>query len=204
MVDSTQPAAAEPAPGLDPKAAKLRGVGGWLAFFLLSCFLGPFILAGRTILGWSAIPASQMDALTTLVPAYAVARGFEITGSVVVGFGLLATGLAVVQQRPWAALLAATVLSLLLAFNVSDILLAEWAAWRLIAVLRERGVTLPRESVEDLAGALRALAAALIWLWYFFRSRRVRATFGPVTWRRVAAWIGGRLPETGAPPEPQA
>jgi hypothetical protein len=84
---------------------------------------------------------------------------------------------------------------LLAANYAADIALVEWVTGQLRTALSRKGVTLPREAGVELANELRALLMSLIWLWYFFRSKRVRATFGPVTGQRIGQWLGGRLSE---------
>ena len=195
MTDAPPAASTQADTGLDPALVKPSGVGGWLGWFLLTCFLGPFVLVAQTYLAWINISAEQMAYLTALVPGLAVVTGFELTGSLLVGLALFATGMSIVQKRSYAGVLAASVLCLVAVNYAADIVLGEWVAQRLIAAFAKQGITVPYESGVELARELRALLASLLWLWYFFRSKRVRNTFGPVTWQRVGQWLRGRLAE---------
>jgi hypothetical protein len=176
----------------DPALAKLRGVGGWLSWFLLSCFLGPFVIVGMTWDAWSKLSAGEMRTLVTLTPLFGVDKGFELTGAVIVAVALFAAGLAIAQKRPYAALLAVAVLTLLISFYVADLVLTEWTLGNLRRELLSRGRAMSSDSSVELVKEVRSLLASILWQWYFLRSKRVQATFGPVTLRRVGAWLARR------------
>jgi len=185
-------------PGPDSAPAKLVGVGGWLGSFVVTCFAAPVVMVIGEIEGWRASPAEDFNALSSLVPLFGVIRGFDAAGVFVLGAALAVVGVCILQQRRFAALLAVVVLTELLVFLGCDILLTIRAAGRLNAALARAGVPSAEGGYE--IEMVETIAGTLIWIRYFFRSRRVRVNFGPVTLRRVAAWVAGRGLERGGAP----
>ena len=196
-MSDTAPPAAPARPGPDP-AAKLRGVGGWLAWFAVTCFIAPLGMVGGTLAAWNGLPGPQMDVVTGLVPVFGFVRGFELAGVFTLGAALLVLGVCILQKRRFAALLAVVVLTVLLVFYASDVVLTRVATGQLGAVLARAGRALPQREPDDTIQIARAILATLLWLGYFLRSKRVAATFGPAGWRHVAAWVGGRGTGGGA------
>jgi len=169
----------------DPNLAGLRGVRGWLLLFAVLCFVGGGYAVG-VLVYWSRVSPRTWQALESRVPGFGATTYLALAAMVAVAAAQVAVGILVIRRRPSAALLAvaslvAAVALMLLTSLVSAPVLRELAL--------RRGSSWP-----SLLQLCTGAAVQLSWLAYFFRSRRVRATFGPVTWDRVRLALLGRLP----------
>jgi hypothetical protein len=180
----------EVAPLPDPQATKLKGVAGWLAWFGLGCFLSPVVMVSSTLGSWGAVSHEQMVSLRSYVPIAAFARGFEVGGVSILSAGLLFLGIQLVRQHRSSGVLAVVLLTCLLVYGLAELAILSAMTPGLRSMYAAAGQAVPEESfTESYTSIGRAAAFALTWLLYFLRSKRVQATFGPVSWGRVGQWL---------------
>jgi hypothetical protein len=175
------------------KVKELRGVGGWLAFFTFGCFLSPLVMVGQTVAAWSGLAGASWINLVSMAPLFAFAKGYEISGEIALGASMLALGVLILRKHPAAGQAALIVLTILPVFYLSDMAITAASVSQLHVTLHQMGRPILRSdtSAEDVQ-MLRAVIASLLWLLYFLKSKRVRNTFGPVTWRRAAELLGAK------------
>jgi hypothetical protein len=133
--------------------------------------------------------ASEWVAILALVPSAGAFRAFEIASAVVQAGALWTAAYFLGARRSWAPLFAVVALlgAALLALAVSigtDQLLAQ--------VVQATGRSLDTASAEmnqNIQSLLRQWLLTLIWCSYFFVSKRVANTYGPVSWRRIRDWL---------------
>ncbi len=174
--------------------ASYYGVRGWLALYVLGCFLAPFLVAG--LLVGVVRQAGVWLKLSAIAPVSA--------WGIVFSFGLLIAltcirlwvGIQLLRRRPSGALFAAALLVADCIFIVTAAGFVELMLGEVSTALATKTGSVPTEvqrlEPELLLRTCVALAVALAWLMYFFRSRRVRATYGPVTWPRIRAVLARR------------
>jgi hypothetical protein len=134
--------------------------------------------------------AEDLEALYNLVPWTPVLIKAERVYAFVVGIGFGIMGGAIFSKAPWAAYFG--VLTLGVALIVGTIDVAANLLWlsNLDDALAILGSEVPVDMVVESVGSLgsQTLAPA-IWLAYLFRSKRVRNTFGEVTWTGFRQWL---------------
>ncbi len=194
------------AAGPQAAPASYYGVRGWLALYVLGCFLAPFLVAG--LLVGAARQAGLWLRLSEVAPVSAWGIVFTVGVLVALTCLRLWVGIQLLRRRPSGALFAAALLVADCIFIVTTAGLTELMLGELTDVVATRTGTIPtrlqRLEPDLLLRVCAALAAALAWLMYFFKSRRVRATYGPVTWPRIRAVLAGRPldPLSQAPDRP--
>ena len=181
-VPETTPAGPEVDPRLDPELAKVRGVEGWLALFALGCVVGPFVMLYNAYSEWSTARALDWGRVASKLPGWPFMLGFEVLGYVLSAAAVFWLFIALMRRRSGTESMAVVILTFLLVFDA--VLLALF-----YSVLGD--LPSAADLSESRVGLLRNFIWPLIWLWYFFRSRRVRATFGPVSWSGAMAWASG-------------
>ncbi|MFN7985931.1 MAG: DUF3857 domain-containing protein [Thermoanaerobaculia bacterium] len=160
-------------PVLPPEAdVPLAGLGGWLVLFGFGCVVRPFVIAAEMATSSSAIfRTSTWNSLTSpgggsYHPAWAPLLLGELFANVVLlVFSVLLVAVFFGKKRSF-PVLAAAFLALVFAVVTADA-----AAARLLPE------TARQDDGSAAADAARAGIAALIWIPYVLRSRRVRATF---------------------------
>lgn len=192
-----QPAPAHVTPATNPSvtsavpAPPRNAVRGWLALFGVGCFFGGFLsLAGIT--EWSDIPPGDWVALVSAVPTVSGLRTFSYFYAVASAAGLWWIFYLLIRPRHSTAVWAVVVLAVLLLLGVVNWLWSEAFASQLDQALRASGDTTGFEDSTLRADLLRPVGWTLIWLWYLFRSKRVRNTFGEVSVQRIRAWVSSR------------
>lgn len=182
-------------PRLDPSLAKIRGVGGWLALFEGLCLANAFLLTVSALSNWTESATENFQSLTQLAPSAGLDRTLETAGGITLAAGCLSLFLYLALRRSSAALLAVTVLVALLGYALVEAVLTTAVFGELHRALgRALPVGLQQAEQERYGQIGRGILVSALWLLYFFKSRRVRATFGPVTWARLKVALVGRLP----------
>jgi hypothetical protein len=165
---------------LDPS---LAGVGGWLGLFALGCVVSPLWSFYTLFTEWSLTRTPDWGRATSSFPGLSFTVGFELLGGLLVAVALLALFAALMRTHPDTASIAVVVLTFTLVYEAGQLALL----YSVYSGSVYRG-GLSDELSKSSASLLRSIVWALIWLWYFFRSKRVRATFGPVSWSGAARW----------------
>lgn len=189
-------------PRLDPSLAKLRGVGGWLAWFEGCCVGAAFLATLSVIDYWTGSTAADLEALSSVSPSANFMRTFETGALSAIAAGFLSVGLLLALRHSSAALFAVALLLAVLVYYLVDVWLAGVVYGELHAAIIRAGHTVPDAVLQDeqrgYARVGQAIVASLCWLLYLFKSKRVRATFGRVTWARLGLALVGRLPSAPA------
>ncbi len=170
------------------------GIGGWLALFLFTCFVGPI---GTTLNFIDSLIPETRDDWDYVAQFVTWIRAYVITETVVlaiIGLAFLSLGFVLLRKRPYAPLYAVILLLIGVLYNLSDLLVTTVYQRQVRAALGAIGETLDADAFTDTyAGIGRSVVWLLIWLSYFFTSRRVRNTYGEVSWERIVQWLSGRL-----------
>ena len=168
--------------------ARLRGVGGWLTWFLFLQIVGLLLTLYRIRMIWSVFHGLNWmigEILPALRPTIAMESVLHILSLVIQPIGVVLTARLDRRARQWWMLFYA----LAIAYRVAD-----FAGGQHLLAVRPSivGVEGARRAAEETLFARDmnswALANSILWLLYWCRSRRVRLNFGPVAdgWNRKA------------------
>ena len=181
----TPPAGASESTGTAPLPKS--AAQGWLALFGVGCLVGG-VMSLTSLSEWSSISDSEWQALVSVVPVANGLKSFTYVHAILAAAGLFWLLFLLVKPRPSTPLWAVTVLSVLLILGIATWIWLEAFTSQLTAFLQARGQPMPVEPGWR-SEVLRGVAGPVIWIWYFFRSKRVKNTFGEVTPQRVWNWL---------------
>lgn len=178
---------ATPAGSGPPAPVPPRNVAqGWLALFGVGCFFGG-ILSLLGLSQWADVAPADWIALVARVPGASGLRVFSYLQALASAVGLWWLLYLLVRPRRSTPLWAVLILAALLVLNVIGYVWTDWFMRELSNVLREMGGSMPDPTWRS--DALRGILWPIIWIWYFFRSKRVREGFGPVSVARIQSWL---------------
>lgn len=146
----------------------MRGVGGWLAFFVIAlCVLGPSQLISSTVVGFSTLEASIPGA--SVLPAWQDYKLYTwIVIGLVIGLRLLAGGLLTNHFKPLSVRVAISVLWVTPLITSVGTLISAKAAF---------GAETPVSPVDTAYVFMANIVIAAVWTSYLVKSVRVRNTY---------------------------
>lgn len=166
-------------------------VQGWLALFAVGCLLGG-LLSLYGLAQWGDISPADWSALVAAVPTASALRAFCCLYGVVGAAGLWWLLYLLVRPRLSTPLWAVVVLAVLLVLGIVAWGWTEAFMAQLNVALRASGGGPAQSDPTAQSDALRGIVGPLIWIAYFFRSKRVENAFGEVTIQRIRSWMKSR------------
>jgi hypothetical protein len=163
-------------------------VQGWLALFGVGCLFGG-IVSLASLSQWADMAPSDWSALVAVVPTASGLRTFSYFQAVASAAGLWWLFYLLLRPRLSTPFWAVLVLTGLILLGIISWLWSESFMSQLGNVLRASGQSASMPDYSWRSDALRGILAPLIWIWYFFRSKRVRNAFGEVSVSRIKSWI---------------
>jgi hypothetical protein len=172
--------------------ARLRGPGGWMAWFLFAQLFAFLLTLTRAshiwtnVTGVSWLMGEIVPGLRPMLAMESLAKLAALTLPIV---AVVLTTRLDRRARPWWMLL----LALDFAYAAADIFLGERLREALPLVVGAQSGQRSSDAIDTARTTnLEVLLGSAIWFWYWFRSRRVRLNFGPIADERQSK------PETAA------
>jgi hypothetical protein len=144
---------------------EVKGVGGWLLFFVIGQLaLRPMLFVASLLTSTArADVAERFPATATIIKMEATIQIVLLIGGIIVGLALLKTGVSWPVLLTKLYLVANAVLNLALAVLYFGTDLPEFARKSLIA--------------KGIISGVMVTVISFLWFFYFIRSRRVQATY---------------------------